>query len=329
MDPISKKIIQELMGNCRITYRQMAKKTGITATSVKKRISKLWKNRVISRPYVQLSLAMRDAEISHTDLTTDGTEHDEQLITQLGSHPSVFGAVRVGLHKFASGGNVVGPTGLFELGRFYRKISCVKEVDIQLVRPVGPSPVPPSQLYIYRGQKMTFTDPQLKILQLLWQNARISAKDIGEQTNYSARRVGQILRELQTGGGLYFMVHMRPSMMDSIPFWLIIDYDEIKIEPYAAVKWVYEQFPDAYWNAWLFANKPTIMHFCTAETIRTISDIVNITKEAPFTKQVRSEIFRPQKYFVGPGYIQLGELLGIKVSNHEAEYYSGKSEHGF
>ncbi len=317
------------MGNCRITYRQLAKKTGLTATSVKKRVTRLWENKVISRPYVQLSLAMRDAECSHANLTTDGTEHDEIFIKQLGSHPSVIGAVRVGPQRFVSGGNVVGPTGLFELGRFYRGISCVQDVDIQLVRPVGPSPYPPSQLYIYRGQKVTFTEPQLRVLRLLWQNARMSAKEIAKQTNYSARRVGQILHELQTGGGLYFMVHQRPSMMGSIPFWLIIDYDENKIEPYDVVKWVYEKFPDAYWNAWLFAHKPTLMHFCTAETVRTMSDIVNITREAPFAKQVRSEIFRPQKYFVGPGYIQLGELLGQQVSNHEAEYYSGKKDHRF
>jgi DNA-binding Lrp family transcriptional regulator len=329
VDPISKKIIQELMGNCRITYRQMAKKTGLSATSVKKRVSKLWENRVISRPYVQLSLAMRDAEISHTNLTTDGSEHDEQFIIKLGTHPSVFGAVRVGSHKFASGGNVVGPTGLFELGRFFRGISCVQKVDIQLVRPVGPSPVPPSQLYIYRGKKVSFTEPQLKVLRLLWENARMPAKEIAKQTNYSARRIGQILRELHIGGGVYFMVHMRPSMMESIPFWLIIDYDESKIEPYNVVKWVYEKFPDAYWNAWLFANKPTLMHFCTSENIQTISNITKITKTASFARLVRAEIFRPQKYFVGPGYIRLGELLGIKVANHEAEYYSGRGEHRF
>lgn len=307
----------------------MAKKTGLTATSIKKRVTKLWENKVISRPYVQLSLAMRDSEICHANLTTDGAEHDEKFINEICTHPSVIGATRIGPHKFASGGNVAGPTELFELGRFYRGFSCVQDVDIQFVRPVGPSPVPPSQLYVYRGQRVTFTKPQLKVLRLLWQNARMSAKEIAKQTNYSARRVGQILHELQTGGGLYFMVHQRPSMMGSIPFWLIIEYDENNTEPYDAVKWVYEKFPDAYWNAWLFANKPTLMHFCTAENIQTITDITNITKTASFAKKVRSEIFRPQKYFVGPGYIRLGELLGEKVSNHEAEYYSGRSEHRF
>jgi DNA-binding Lrp family transcriptional regulator len=329
VDPVNKSILQELMGNCRITYRMMAKKVGLTATSVKKRVTKLWESRVISRPYVLLSLAMRDAEVSHTDLITDGTEHDEHLIDHLGTHPLVFAAVRTGLHKFASAGNVAGPTELFELGRFYREISCVQDVDIQLVRTVGPSPYPPSQQYFYRGQKVSFTKPQLKVLRLLWQNARMSAKEIAKQTNYSARRVGQILRELQTGGGLYFTVHMLPSAIGSIPFWLIIDYDETKIEPYDAVKWVYEKFPDIFWGCWLFANKPTLMHFCTADNIQSITEITKITRTVPFAKQVRSEIFRPQKYFVGPGYTRLGELLGQQVSNREAEFYNGKDEYGF
>ncbi|MFX1301174.1 MAG: winged helix-turn-helix transcriptional regulator [Promethearchaeota archaeon] len=329
MDPVYKTILQELMANCRITYRMLAKKIGLTATSVKKRVTKLWENGVISRPYVLLSLAMRDAEVSQAELITDGTEQDEHFLTQLGTHPLVFAAVRTGPHEFTSAGNVACSTQLFELGRFYRLFNCVKEVDINLVRPVGPAFFPPGQQYIHRGQKVAFNKPQLKVLRLLWENARMSAKEIAKQTNYSARRVGQILHELQTGGGLYFTVHMRPSAIGSIPFWLIIDYDENKIEPYQGVKWVAEKFPHIFWSCWLFVNKPTLQHFCTANNVKTITDTTNITRTAPFAKQVRAIIFRPQKYFVGPGYIQLGELLGEKVSNHEAEYYSGNNDYCF
>jgi DNA-binding Lrp family transcriptional regulator len=307
----------------------MGKKIGLTPTSVKKRVTKLWETGVISRPYVLLSLAMRDAEVIHAELITDGTEHDEHLINHLGTHPLVFCAVRTGLKKFAAAGNVTGSTELYELGRFYRGIKGVQEVDIQLVRSVGPSPYPPGQQYIYRGQKVSFTESQLKVLRLLLENARMPAKEIAKQTNFSARRVGQILNEMQTGGGLYFTVHMLPSAIGSIPFWLKIHFDESKIEPYNAVKWVYEKFPNAYWGAWLFTNKPILMHFCTAENIQMITNITNIAKTAPFAKQAHAEIFRPQKYFLGPGTIRLGELLGIQVSNHEAEFYSGRSNHRF
>jgi len=307
----------------------LAKKIGLTATSVKKRVTKLWERGVISRPYVMLSLAMRDAEFCHTDLITDGTEHDEHLINHLGTHPLVFCAVRTGLQKFAAAANVAGPTELYELGRFYRGISCVKEVDIQLVRPHGPAYFAPGQQYIYRGQKVHFTQSQLKVLRLLWENARMPATEIAKRANYSVRRVGQLLHQLQNGGGLYFTVHMLPSAIGSIPFWLIVDFDESRIEPYDGVKWVAEKFPQVFWSCWLFANKPTLMHFCTADNIQTITDITNTTITAPFAKHVRAEIFRPQKYFVGPGYIQLGKLFGKEVTNHEAEFYSGKSEHGF
>jgi hypothetical protein len=52
-------------------------------------------------------------------------------------------------------------------------------------------------------------------------------------------------------------------------------------------------------------------------------------KDAPFAKQVGSDIFRPQNHHVGPGHVRLGELLGGEVVNHRVAFYDAKNQEKF
>ncbi|TRO54700.1 winged helix-turn-helix domain-containing protein [Candidatus Bathyarchaeota archaeon] len=195
----------------------------------------------------------------------------------------------------------------------------MKKVMINFMYPVSPTPVTSSQ-YTYRGNKVTFTKPQLKVLRCLLDDARISATEIAKQIPLSARRVRQVLRELQVGGGLYFTIFTKMSAAGVIGFNIAVDYDETKASPQEVTKWVMEQNPFEYWNTWLYANKPFLLHFCTAKDLPTIEAITNKTKKGEFAKRVGSIIVQPQTFFVGPGYIQLAKLVGVDVSNHRVKF---------
>jgi DNA-binding Lrp family transcriptional regulator len=316
---VDKDILIELYGNCRATYRGIAKKLGITATSVKKRVTNLREIGFLSRPYVMLSLAAMDADWCIAELATDGTEHDATFFELIGAYSSVMIVLRIGPRRIYVLGQVVGPVGLFELGRFLRRFPCVKNVMITFMYPVSPTPVTSSQ-YTYRGNKVTFTRPQLQVLRYLLEDARLSATEIAKDLKLSARRVRQVLRELINGGGLYFTIFTKMSAGGVIGFNLAVDYDEAKATPQEVTKWVMEQNPFEYWNTWLLANKPFLFHFCTAKDLPTIEAITNKTKKADFVKTVVTEIVRPQSFFVGPGYIQLAELVGVDMSNHRVEF---------
>jgi hypothetical protein len=64
------------------------------------------------------------------------------------------------------------------------------------------------------------------------------------------------------------------------------------------------------------------MHFWTAKGIQSVVETTIVVKDAPFAERVESYVIQPQTHFVEPGYIRLAEMLGMKVSNHCAEYYS-------
>jgi DNA-binding Lrp family transcriptional regulator len=317
---VDKGILIELYGNCRATYRGIAKKLGLTATSVKKRVTQLREVGFLSRSYVSLSLAMMDADYCLAELITDGTEQDETFYDLIGAYPSVMVVVRVGPRRIFVLGQVVGPVGLFEMGRFLRGFPCVKEVAMNFMYPVSPTPLLGGSQYTYRGNKVTFTKPQLQVLRYLLEDARVSAVEIAKEVKLSARRVRQVLRELIMGGGLYFTIFTKMSAGGVIGFNLAIDFDETKASPQEVTQWVMQQYPFEYWNTWLFADKPFLLHFCTAVDLPRIEAMTNSTKKAPFVKQVVTEILRPQTFFVGPGYIRLAELVGVQVSNHRVEF---------
>ncbi|MFX0168973.1 MAG: winged helix-turn-helix transcriptional regulator [Candidatus Hodarchaeota archaeon] len=317
---VDRSIIVELYRNCRATYRGIAEKLGLTATSVKKRITQLREVKFLSRPYVLLSLATIDADYCLAEVNTDGTEHDEAFFSLIGTHSSVKVVMRTSPRKIWVLGEVVGPLGLFELGRFLRGLMSVKKVMIYFVYPVTPTPLQFGSQYAYRGNKTTFTKQQLQVLRCLLEDARIPATEIAREVKLSARRVRQVLRELIQGGGLYFTIFTKMSAGGVIPFNVVIDFDDTKVSPQEVTKWVMEQNPGEYWNTWLVANRPTLFHFCTAKDLPTIEAITDKAKKAKFAKRAGAVIVRPQTFFVGLSYIRLAELVGVQVSNHRVEF---------
>jgi DNA-binding Lrp family transcriptional regulator len=322
MDLIDKQIILELFGNCRITYRSLSKKIGLSTTNVRKRVLKLRNSGLVSRGYVLLSLAMLDAEYLICEITTDGSEIDESFVEQVCVHPAILNLVRRGPCEWLIHGEAIGSLGLFDLGRFLRSFDCVENVDLHFVHPITPSPLPGHHQYVYLGQKVKLTEPQLKVLKHLWLDARTPATEIAKLTDYTARRVQQIIRYLKDSRGLYFTVITRFSAAGIVPFLIDIEYNEKQAEAHEVVKWVQEQFPFEYWNAWRWAGKPKLVHFCTTTDIQSVEQLMEIAKTAPFATRVVSHIFYPQNHHVGLGHIRLGELLGHQVRNHKVEFYS-------
>ena len=188
--------MSELVYNCRSTLRGLARICNLSAPSVKKRIAKFQAREGLSGPYIELSLAMLDAEYCNAWLTTDGSEHNQEFLDQLGTHPTIRCVGRVNSKRLHAISEVVGSEGLSELGRFFRSFGCVTGVDIGLIHPVASRRPLPSESKRYRGRKLTFSTPQLSVIECLWDDARMPTKEIARRTRLSSRRVKQDIRDM-------------------------------------------------------------------------------------------------------------------------------------
>jgi DNA-binding Lrp family transcriptional regulator len=274
----------------------------------------------ISRGYVYLSLAMLDADYCMCWISTDATEIDEKVYRQIGRHPAIDESGRVGPRNLYATTEVSDSKSIIELGSYLREFQFVQEVNMERIFPITPTRLPNFQKWVYRGKKVNFTKLQRTVLKYLIEDARTPATKIAEKTNYSARRVQQIIKELQECGGLYFTVHPRFDALEQIPFITRISYDEKKITPYEVVGWVQEKIPVEYWNSFQIADQPKTFHVFSAENMKRIEQITSMLKDAPFSKLVETMVIQSQHHFAGLGYVELCRLLGLEASNHKVQY---------
>ncbi len=102
MDDIDKKIILELDSDCRMTYKAMADKLGMSATAAKKRITKLLERGVIDHFVTTLSFEMIDSDLLLAIIQTDGSEYQEEFIGDVGKNRAVLQVSSVACGKGVS-----------------------------------------------------------------------------------------------------------------------------------------------------------------------------------------------------------------------------------
>ena len=221
----------------------------------------------------------------------------------------VLEVARVGPRMLDVGGEVSGTTGVVELVKFLRGFECVTEVKLHILEPVFPTALPPQHKYVYRGRKVTFTRSQLRVLKCLIEDTRMPTSEIARQTGLTPRRVRQILKEIQEGGGV--LLTIRPIFGEAgiNSFWILIGLEENKTPPHEVVKWFHEHYPYEYWNSFIFADEPTLIHFCTAKKLQDIEPIIESVKQAPFTQWAEAQVMYPQRKFVGMSSIRLQKLI--------------------
>ncbi len=321
MDLVDKFILGELMANCRISAGSISKKLNISPTSVHKRITKLKQAGGISRGYVLLSLAMLDADYCMCWISTDATEIDEYQFNEIGKHPAIDESGRYGPRNLYATTQVSDSESIIDLNSFLREFDFVQEVNMERIFPITPTSMPDHQKWVFRGKEVSFTNLQKTVLNHLLEDARTPAAEIAKKTNYSARRIKQIIKELQECGGLYFTVHPRFDALEQIPFIVHISYDEKKIMPHEVVAWIQDKFPVEYWNSFQIVDQLKTFHVFSAENMKRIQRITTMIKEKPFSKLAETIVVQSQHHFAGLGHVGLCKLLGVEASNHKVKYF--------
>jgi DNA-binding Lrp family transcriptional regulator len=186
LDIIDKGILIDLAQNCRASYEGLARKYGITATAIKKRVTSLEKDGVITGFFVELSLAMIDAELVLTIVRTDDSYIDDEFTKAAREYPSTYAIL-----PLSTGDNVVlaesiGMRGLSDLGTFIRSLRGVRSAEVH-------------PLLMERGSKIELASIQLRVLACLVEDARMTVPEIARRSGLKARRARRILKELNEG----------------------------------------------------------------------------------------------------------------------------------
>ncbi|MFX0168978.1 MAG: winged helix-turn-helix transcriptional regulator [Candidatus Hodarchaeota archaeon] len=311
MDTIDRKLLWELHENCRASYKTLSSVLGISANAVKKRVAKLIDTGVIFNYTIMFSLDMLSSEVLYGLVHTDGEEKAQDFINQLGANPMIH---VVGSIASLTGGayiisaQYIGAPGLLELGRFIRTLDHVSEVELFPL--LIPQDHADAQAFPIRSTRREgeFTKTELKVLQCLLEDARMSISDIANLTGLTARRVGRTIQQLMNRG-VMFSVRWNLSAGGLDVVIIRIRVDELQKSISEVSGWLRSEFPDEFWLPYISADEPLVFAIFVVQNMQIAEKIARTIKEAPFVKSIAVSVQFSETKFPWLGELKIREMI--------------------
>ncbi|MFW9907603.1 MAG: winged helix-turn-helix transcriptional regulator [Candidatus Thorarchaeota archaeon] len=299
MDFADKKILFELDGNCRLSYRELADKLNISSNAVRKRIINLIEVGVIVDFVVELTYAAANSNLVICILQTDGSERPEEFIDALGGYPSIIATFRETPQGYIVFGQCSGTEDISSMSVFIRGLRSVTHVATHIISH-QPLPV---------GKKTEFTRIQLKVLKALLDDPRMSISDISIKSGYTARRVRRTLEELYEGQGVHFGVYWNVNKGDNVYFLLESKWNEKEIQFSQLAENLEHHFPDTYWYSFVSATNPIILSVFVIEHPREIETITDKVLAVEGVESAHAHLLYPAKLYRYPLKDKLAEII--------------------
>ncbi len=317
LDLIDKGIFYALDGNCRTSYETLARQFNISANAIKKRVTKLRDSGVLKAFSVWLSLSMIDAEMIVAFINTDGSQDDELLINTIGNNPMIHRTASLSNGGIMAFGEYISAQGLGELSRFLRKQEGVTDVEIHT-------------LLTDKGGKINFTDLQMKVLNELRKDARMSIVELAKRTGLTARTIRRVLDQLGGNSATARAFVVRDNLLPNerassepvhfrsiwnlnaggcISYAVRLTYDEDQGNSIDVDSWLRKEYPVAHWYSYASATEPLVFSTFNVESVAAFEKIHHSLKKGQMIESSETLVLYPQRHFKGLREICLDELL--------------------
>ncbi len=304
LDEIDKRLLFELDENCRITYRELASKIGISPNAIKKRIANLVDSGVIHEFVVQLRYRMVGGNIVISVIYTDGNEQRDQFFEELDKHPATLGIFPQVEKSYILWSQCIGLQQVNELSMHIRGIEHVTNLEMHII---GDHP-------LSDGRASDLTKMQLRVLSALLDNPRKQIVEICEETGLSARRVRKTLDEIHENESIHFAVFWNVNMGEGLYFMARVEYNVRVIDNKTVEKEFKDHFPVEYWYSYVSATEPVMFSVFVVKHTREMMDIESRVKKIAGVVAVRNLILYPVHIFKFPLRSALKEIIdnGLK-----------------
>jgi Lrp/AsnC family leucine-responsive transcriptional regulator len=296
LDEIDKQILVALARNCRITYQELARRHGISANAIRRRIMNLEESGEISKYVVTLSAGMIGSNQIFGYLTSDGSRDEVEMTDQIGSHPNIIAAAAYSTGTYAFVANYDTAQEMHEISSFLRNIKSVIDAEIH------PTIIPP-------GQKMELTKLHLRILKFLVQDPRLSVVEIANKSGLTARRVRRLLGQLEESGAVQFKALVELGAASSIPFIARIRWNERGTTYEQIIEWLEQKYPLAVWEHFVSATEPTLFTLLSGENLTDVNEMTREIRRHPDIESVITSISSFHKFFASARHKKLDEMI--------------------
>ncbi|MFW9812199.1 MAG: winged helix-turn-helix transcriptional regulator [Candidatus Thorarchaeota archaeon] len=304
MDSIDRRILWELDADCRQTYERLGQKLGLSANAIRKRVENLIDDGVIIRFMVVPHNAVIDADFISIIVYTDGTEDQDDLIKQMGNHQVIHHASPLvtneggAYHLF---GQYSGIDMMSQLGQFLKEIEVVKEVKQYPV-------------LFPRGEKIQLSNLQLRVLECVIEDPRMSISEISKCSGLSARMTRRALTQLQDSHAVRFTVRWDINAGDNTSFWILVNWNQKLLTHERVTERLHDEFPDDYWTAFVVATEPIVFARFVVDSLQRVNEITSIVKKLDYVESAQTLVCYSSHDFQWYGE----RLLKDMISNRDA-----------
>lgn len=307
MDVVDKEILLALMEFSRISYQTLADQFGLSVNAVKKRIEKLMESGILRGYHLFPSPAMLGADQFLAIITPEDPTPNDAFLDQLGAHSLIYAASYLTDGDVFCFGHYRDSKSLDELGDFLWQLKGVKHIELHTI-------------VQEKGKKCELDVDDLKVLQCLDTDPRMSISNITKQTGLPSRRARKILLKLvgEEGSGVDGYIYsggIGDSRTPNQSFNLRVTWN-LNAGGYTAlvirighergrdtrvriVKALKKQHSFEFWYAYASAFEPIIFSVYVVEQMKETIQILKQIRDVVGVTSVRAIFGYPTKVYPG------------------------------
>jgi DNA-binding Lrp family transcriptional regulator len=302
LDKIDMTILREMLTNCRASYREIARKTGLSPNAVKNRVEKIIEAGAITRFVVRLKTESSGAGCFLGFVFTDGTESIQEFSSRVGENPMILhvselASVSGGAYVIA--GEHPSYTMLDEYAAFLRNLDEVHSVEFHTMH----------KTHLEQGVTAKFSGVQLKVLKCLMMDARMQVNEIAEMTGMASKTIRRALKELMDGGDIRFTASFNPPALGITDIFYRITWDDKMISLDDLIEWLWGEYPDEFWVPWTSETEDVMFADFFVGSLLDAERIGKQIREAPFVKSSTLLVTLSASKFTYYSELKLQEIL--------------------
>ena len=291
MDSVDRIILERLKINCRTSFQELAKGSGISANEVMKRIDNLIKSGVIENFVVVLSPQMTDEDTVIAILEFATEQNEGKLLKALSTNASVHRVSRLLDGKYIVFGAYFEQEELSSLTEHLRKMSGIRNVEMYF-----------RFLHYWGGHR--------EILRCLLIEPRMSISDVARETGLQSDNVKEIIEQMRASEAVLFTINTSDDMNEkSTEVLAKVQWNVGKTSKEQVLTWLQEQFVSVRLGECVSATEPTLFFHFSVNHVQEVELIVKKTREFGLVTTIEPMILFPGTAFPDPRQRRARALL--------------------
>ncbi|MFW9969581.1 MAG: winged helix-turn-helix transcriptional regulator [Candidatus Odinarchaeota archaeon] len=256
MDEIDFTLSLILMGNSRISYKELANMFNMSVNSIHKRIKSLVELGIIKKFKTQLSIFFFSNVVNVIIIGTPTTSNIKNLIGKLGKNEFIYNVSRASGNTFYIHAYIRNLNELDSLVAFVRKVGRIDEMIVGLEKQTQEH----AQLDL---EKIKIENLDYLIIHSLKDNSRKNISDIADEVGSNVKTVRRHLDKLIENHFISFSIDWYPDKTGENLSFITLDVNpQIKPVDLRLEEKLRGKFDSNFVLLWEFSNLPNMKLFC-------------------------------------------------------------------